>query len=70
VIRSILAVLAGIAVLTIISFGIEAAADPLMMRMFPQALPTRAALSQNQWATLFMLTYTMLSVAAGGYVTA
>lgn len=69
-IRSILAVLAGIVVLTIASFGIEAVAGPLMLRMFPQALPNQAAMGQNTWARLFMLAYTMLSVAAGGYVTA
>jgi hypothetical protein len=68
--RSILAVLAGIAVLTIASFAIEAAADPLLLRMFPQALPNLAAISYNLPASLFMIGYTMLCVAAGGYVTA
>ena len=69
-IRSILAVLAGIAVLTATSFAIEAVANPLMMRMFPNALPNQAALSHNLPATLFLFAYTCLCVAAGGYVTA
>jgi hypothetical protein len=69
-IRGILAVVAGIAVLTLTSFAIEAAASPLMMRMFPQALPNQAAISQNFNANLFLYAYTALSIAAGGYVTA
>ncbi len=68
--RSVLAVLAGIAALTVTSFAIEALADPLLMRMFPQALPTRAAIGQNLPASLFMFAYTALCVAFGGYVTA
>jgi hypothetical protein len=49
-VRSILAVLAGIGVLTATSFAIEAVADPVMMRMFPHALPDRqrsATISQQ-----------------------
>lgn len=69
-IRSVLAVLAGIAVLTVTSFAIEAAADPFMMRMFPAALPNRTAISHNLPASLFLFAYTALCVAAGGYVTA
>jgi hypothetical protein len=68
-IRSILAVLAGIAALTITSFAIEAVADPLLLRMFPQALPNRSAMSHNLPATLFQLSYTAVCIAAGGYVT-
>jgi putative membrane protein (TIGR04086 family) len=68
--RSILAVLAGIAVLTVTSFAIEAAADPLLLKMFPQALPNLAAIGYNLPASLFTIGYTMLCVAAGGYVTA
>jgi hypothetical protein len=37
-IRSGLAVLAGIVVLTIASFAIEAVANPLVLRVFPDAL--------------------------------
>ena len=70
IVRSVLAVLAGIVTLTITSFAIEAAADPLMMRMFPNALPNKAAISHNLPASLFMFVYTGLCVAAGGYVTA
>ncbi len=59
VLRGILAVLAGIVVLTIASFGIEAAIGSWITDHLPQV-----------WALLIMLAYTMLSVAAGGYVTA
>lgn len=69
-IRSILAVLAGLIVLTIVAFGIEAVADPLLMHLFPAALPDATALTRNFPARLFMLAYTTLAIAAGGYVTA
>lgn len=60
-IRSALAILAGVATLTAISFGIEAIANPLL---------ARAALSHSLPATLFGFAYGALSIAAGGYVTA
>lgn len=69
-IRSVLAVLAGIVVLTIVSFGIEAAADPLLMHLFPAALPDAAALSRNFPARLLMLAYTTFAIGLGGYITA
>jgi hypothetical protein len=69
-IRSILAVLAGPVVIIVTSFGIEAAADPLLMRMFASALPNEAALRHNPAVWLFTFTYSLLCVAAGGYVTA
>ena len=69
-VRSVVAVLAGIVVLTIVSFAIEAAANPLVLRVFPDALQSGAPLGHALPARLFMLAYTMLSVAAGGYVTA
>jgi len=69
-IRSIAAVLAGLIVLTVTSFAIEWAVDPLLLRLFPQALPNRSALEANLYAALFMYFYTALCVVAGGYVTA
>ncbi len=69
-IRSILAVIAGVIVLTLVSFAIEAAADPLLMRMFPAALPDATALAGNLAARLFMVAYTTFAIAVGGYVTA
>jgi peptidoglycan/LPS O-acetylase OafA/YrhL len=54
--RSALAILAGILVLTVTSFAIEAATNP--------------ATIQNVAARIFTLAYTMLCVAAGGYTTA
>ena len=68
--RSIAAVLAGLIVLTVTSFAIEWAVDPLLLRLFPRALPNASALESNLWAALFMYFYTALCVAAGGYVTA
>jgi hypothetical protein len=70
VIRSVLAVIAGLIMLTVVSFAVEAAADPLLMHLFPHALPDAAALAGNFPARLFMLAYTMFSIAVGGYVTA
>jgi hypothetical protein len=69
-VRSVLAVIAGIVVLTATSFAIEAAADPILMWMFPHALPNRAAISQNLASSIFLVAYTSVCVAAGGYVTA
>jgi hypothetical protein len=69
-VRSVLAILAGIVTLTAVSFGIEAIADPLLMKLFPESLPTQSALSHSVPARLFMSTYGTLSVAAGGYVAA
>jgi hypothetical protein len=69
-IRSVLAVLAGLVTLTVASFAIEAVANPLLMRLFPAALANQDALSHNVPAKLFMTAYTMLSVAFGGYITA
>jgi hypothetical protein len=70
VIRSILAVVAGIFVLTVVSFAIEAAADPLLTRMFPGTFPDAAALAGSIPARLFMVAYTTFAIAAAGYVTA
>ena len=69
-IRSILAVLAGLVSLTIVSFAIEIAADPLLMYLFPRALPNAAALAGNIPARLFMVAYTTFAIGVGGYVTA
>jgi hypothetical protein len=69
-IRSILGVVAGLVVLTIVSFAIEAAADPLLMHLFPGALPDAAALAGNLPARLLMLVDTTFAIGVGGYVTA
>jgi hypothetical protein len=69
-IRSILAVLAGLVALTVVSFAIEAAIDPLLMHLFPQALPDAAALSGSLPARLIMVAYTTFAIGVGGYVTA
>ena len=69
-VRSAIAVLAGIAVLTVASFAIEAAVNPLLLRSFPEALPGPEALSSNSWVRLLTFTYGLMCVAAGGYVAA
>ena len=69
-VRSVLSVLAGIAVLTLVSFAMEAALDPLLLRAFPEALPGPEALSSNQWFRAVTFAYGLMCVAAGGYVAA
>jgi hypothetical protein len=68
--RSVLSVLAGIVALTASSFAIEAAADPLLLWLFPRALPGPAALSTNQWVRAFTFAYGLMCVASGGYIAA
>ena len=69
-VRSLLSVLAGIAVLTVASFAVEAAVNPLLIRVFPEALPGPEALSSNPWVRTLMFVYGFMGVAAGGYVAA
>jgi hypothetical protein len=68
--RSVLSVLAGIVVLSVASFTIEAVVNPLLLRAFPQALPNAPALSSNPWARTLAFTYGLTCVTAGGYVAA
>jgi Fe2+ transport system protein B len=68
--RSVLSVVAGIAVLVVASFAIEAALNPLLLKAFPQELPTAESLSRNLWVKALTFCYGTLCVAAGGYVTA
>ena len=68
--RSVLSVLAGIAALTAASFAIEAAVDPLLLWLFPKALPSPRALSSNQWVRALTFSYGFICVAAGGYTAA
>jgi hypothetical protein len=68
--RSILAVLAGLVTLTIVSFAIEAAVNPVLLHLFPSQFPDHDALARSIPARLIMTAYTLLAIAAGGYVTA
>ena len=68
--RSFLSVIAGIAVLTLASFAIEAAVNPLLLRLFPETLPGPDALQSNLWVRALTFAYGLMCVAAGGYVTA
>jgi hypothetical protein len=69
-IRSVLSVLAGIVVLTVTSFAIEMALNPLLMRAFPETLPSPEALAANPWVKALTFGYGFLCVAAGGFVAA
>ena len=69
-VRSMLSVLAGIAVLTAASFAIEAALNPLLLRVFPDVLPGPEALSSNPWVRALTFAYGLMCVTAGGYVAA
>ena len=69
-VRSVLSVLAGIAVLTVTSFAIEAAVNPLLIRAFPETLPGPEALSANPWVRTLTFAYGLMCVAAGGFITA
>lgn len=69
-VRSILAILAGLVTLTVISFGIEALADPILRHLLSDSLPADAPLNQNLTARVIMLVYGTFSVAAGGFVSA
>jgi hypothetical protein len=69
-IRSVLSVLAGIAVLIVTSFVIEAAVNPLLIWAFPDSLPGPEALAANPWARTLMFAYGSLCVAGCGYTTA
>jgi uncharacterized membrane protein YeaQ/YmgE (transglycosylase-associated protein family) len=70
ILRTVGAIVAGIVVLAALSFGIEAAADPLMMRFFSRTFPNAAALNHTIPGQLAMFVYTFLSIVAGGYVAA
>jgi hypothetical protein len=69
-VRSVLSVLAGIAVLTVASFAIEAALNALLLRGFPEALPGPEALSSNPWVRTLTFAYGLTCVTAGGYMAA
>ncbi|HEV8068164.1 MAG TPA: hypothetical protein VGP76_10530 [Planctomycetaceae bacterium] len=69
-VRSLLSIVAGIAVLTVASFAIETALNPLLIRAFPEALPGPEALSSNPWVRALTFAYGLVCVAAGGYIAA
>jgi hypothetical protein len=68
-VRSVLAVSAGIAVLTVTSFAIEWVTDPVLAGVFPDA-QAEGSTSHNDVRKLVMFVYTTLCLACGGYVTA
>ena len=69
-VRSVMAVLAGLVVLTGASFAIEALVNQTLPRILPGSFPDQPALDASVSLRLFMIVYTMLSITLGGYVTA
>jgi len=69
-IRSVLAVIDGLVALTACSFALEFATNPLLLKLFPESLPDEAAISSNPLAGAFVIEYSLVCVAFGGYVTA
>jgi hypothetical protein len=67
--RSVLAILAGIVVLTVTSFAIEWVTDPVLAGVLPDA-HSNGATWLDDVRKLIMFVYTTLCVACGGYVTA
>jgi hypothetical protein len=67
---SVLSVLAGTAVLTLASFVIEAALNPLLLQAFPEALPGPEAPASNPWVRALTFAYGLICVANGGYIAA
>ena len=68
--RSIAAVFAGLVALTLLTFLIEAATTPWLMRSFPDALPSREAMQDNVAIKLFILLYSTLCMIVAAYLTA
>jgi hypothetical protein len=68
-IRSALAILAGIVALSVTSFAIEWVADPVLARVLPDAQSSGATWHPDV-RKLIMFVYTTMCVACGGYVTA
>lgn len=66
--KSVLAVVAGVVALTVTSFAIEAAVNPILMRVL--SLPDQAALARNSGVMAFTFAYSLVCVAFGGYVCA
>src|SRR5579862_4707451 len=60
IVRSILAILAGLIVLTVVSFALEAAVNRLLPYLFPSSFQDQNALSRSIPARLIMTVYTLL----------
>ena len=68
-IGSVLAIIAGIAVLAVTSFAIEWVTDPVLAGVFPDDR-SGGTTSHSDVRKLIMFVYSTLCVACGGYVTA
>jgi hypothetical protein len=67
--RSVLAILAGIVVLTVTSFAIEWVTDPVLAGVLPEA-HSNGATWHDVVRKLIMFVYSTLCMACAGYVTA
>ena len=68
-IRSAIAIFAGIVVLTVTSFAIEWVTEPVLERILPDA-QSNGATWHHDVRKLIMFVYSTLCVASGGYATA
>jgi hypothetical protein len=66
--KSLLAILSGILALTVTSFAIEAAMNPILLRTL--GMPESAPLTRNSLVMAVTFTYGLVCVALGGYVCA
>ncbi len=69
-VRSVLAVVAGIAAMTAVAFAVELPLRWLTLRSFPQKFPDRAALDASVGWMLSQSLYTIPAAMLGGYVAA
>lgn len=68
--RSLMAVLAGIVVLTILAFAVEIPLRALTLWLLPRTFPDPAALDSNVAWMLSQSVYTVPALVLGGYVAA
>jgi hypothetical protein len=68
--RSVLAVLAGIVVMTAIAFAVELPLRVLVLRLYSDSFPDPAALDSHSLWMLSQFVYTAPALILGGYVAA
>ena len=68
--RSVFAVVAGIVVLVVVSFGVELPLKWFILRTFPAAFPEAAVLDTNLWWMLSQWLYSTPALILGGYTAA
>ena len=68
--RSIVAVLGGLIIMTAASFAIEFVVDTILLRAFPASFANEAALEHSTGVMIFTMAYTLVCMALGGYLAA